>query len=168
MTNAAVSLRKATTDDLELIVGFTRQEAEEAEGLELDEARLHRGVGEALRDSTLATYFVIEEEASKGESKLVRERRAVGFVSLVREWSDWNGGFYWWIQAIFLVPDTRGRGVLGCVVDQVAAYVRAQGGLDLRLYTHRTNARAIRAYRKLGFEGERYKLMTRPLLGIGT
>ena len=149
-------LRPAVADDLDRLLSFTRQEAEEAGEGALDEQKLRRGVGSALQDPSLARYFLIEPTGGVRSSP-------IGFVSVTREWSDWNGGFYYWIQAVFITPSSRGKGILGQVVDALSDIARDEGALDLRLYAHATNARALRAYRKVGFEGERFRLLTRPL-----
>jgi len=57
------------------------------------------------------------------------------------------------LMTVYVTPDARGRGLLGELVEAVAAWA----GGPLSLEVHQDNARAITAYRRLGFvdTGER-------------
>jgi L-amino acid N-acyltransferase YncA len=146
-------LRKATTADLETIVGFTLDEAREAEELEKDVEGIRRGVSAGLKDPSAATYWVAE--SADGE--------IVASTSAVREWSNFNGAYYWWVQSLFIVPEHRGRGLVDLLLDTVAEAAHAAGAVDLRLYAHGANERALDAYRRCGFEETPYVIMRRPL-----
>jgi GNAT superfamily N-acetyltransferase len=93
------------------------------------------------------------------------EGRLAGAISVVREWSNFHGGHYWWIQSLFIVPEHRGRGLLEHLLDHVAEVAKENGALDLRLYAHKGNLRALQAYRRCGFEEAPYAIMTRRLAG---
>jgi ribosomal protein S18 acetylase RimI-like enzyme len=47
----------------------------------------------------------------------------------------------------------------------LAAVSRSEGALDLRLYVHSSNRRAIRAYIRLGFVEAPYSIMRLPSAG---
>jgi GNAT superfamily N-acetyltransferase len=81
----------------------------------------------------------------------------------VREWSNFRGGEYWWIQSVFIVPEHRGTGLIKLLIDHVASVAQAGGALDLRLYAHSSNERALHAYRRSGFTTAPYVLMTKRL-----
>ena len=146
-----VRVRKARIDDLATLVEFTSQEAEEAEGSTKDLARLERGVKAALEDDSIAMYWVLVDE----------DENPVGSISALKEWSDWNAGFYWWIQSMYIVPEQRGRGHMSKLLNAVEHEMQGQNGLELRLYVHQQNERAIRAYEKCGFKRSPYKIMVR-------
>lgn len=147
---ASYTLRDATARDIDRIVAFTVREALEAEGLEVDGAAVRRGVAGAFGDAPLATYWVAECDGS-----------VVANVSVVKEWSNFRGGHYWWIQSIFIVPEHRGTGLLELLIEHVVRVAQAAGALDLRLYVHSSNERALHAYRRCGFMDAPYLLMTR-------
>ena len=86
---------------------------------------------------------------------------AHGCTSVVREWSDWNAGFYWWIQSMYIVPERRGQGLMTGLLNAVQMEMESQKGLELRLYVHRKNDKAVRAYKKAGFEKSPYEIMVR-------
>ena len=133
-------VRDANVSDLDVIVGFIAEEAREAEGRTQDEETLRRGVGEALRDASLARYWLLVDE----------QDNACGCTSVITEWSDWNAGFYWWVQSMYIAPDYRGKGYLNTLVDCVTEAAQEAGCLDLRLYVHNDNRAAISGLRKSG------------------
>ena len=60
---------------------------------------------------------------------------------------------------MYIVPEKRGQGLMGKLLDAVVAEMERQGGLELRLYVHQDNKRAIRAYEKAGFKPSLYEIM---------
>jgi GNAT superfamily N-acetyltransferase len=144
-------IRGARPDDIATLVSFTRNEARDAEGRALDLASVTRGVSAAFDRSPRATYWIAE--TSSGEP--------VASTSVVTEWSNFHGGDYWWIQSLYIDPRHRGTGLLGQLLDHLAAEARAKGALELRLYAHTGNERALRAYRTHGFSEPPYVIMKR-------
>lgn len=55
------------------------------------------------------------------------------------------------VYAVYVAPDFRGSGVIGRLIDAVAAWSREAGRSTLELEVVTTNERARRAYLKLGF-----------------
>ena len=147
------SVRRAESTDLETIVAFTLEEAREAEGLDKDADVIRRGVSTGFEDPSIATYWVAE--SADGE--------IVASTSSVREWSNFNGGYYWWVQSMYIVPQHRGRGLVDLFLDTLAEEARAAGAVDLRLYAHGSNARALEAYRRCGFNETPYVILRRRL-----
>ena len=149
--SVAYTIRFAVAGDIDTLVAFTVQEAYEAERIVSDEAAVRRGVEGGFRNPPLATYWVAETS----------ENRVVASTSVVTEWSDFHGGYYWWIQSLFIVPEHRGGVLVQLLIDHLARAAAASGALDLRLYAHSSNERALRAYRRRGFSVARYVIMTR-------
>jgi GNAT superfamily N-acetyltransferase len=148
------TIRDAVTADIETLIAFTLQEAREAERrADKDVHGVTRGVRAAFDDPRAAAYWVAETS----------DRRIVASISVVTEWSNFHGGHYWWIQSVFVVPDLRGGGLVDALLDYVAKAAQAAGALDLRLYAHNMNHRALRAYQRCGFTVAPYIIMTRKL-----
>ena len=143
------SVRGATLEDLETLVSFTLAEAWEAEGIEGSAERVRDGVKTGLKDPAVAAYWVLEG----------RDEGIVGSISAVTEWSDWNAGYYWWIQSLFIEPQFRGRDLMTLLIDAVREQARREKALALRLYVHQDNERAIRAYQRQGFTEAPYQIM---------
>jgi ribosomal protein S18 acetylase RimI-like enzyme len=147
------SLRPATVSDLETIVAFTLEEAREAEGLEKDPRGVHRGVLAGLEDPSLATCWVAESSPEE----------VVASTSAVREWSNFNGGHHRWIQSLYIAPGHWGSDLVDLLLDRVAEEAQAAGAIDLRLYAHGENARALEAYRRCRFSKTPYVVMRQAL-----
>jgi len=145
-----LNVRKARLEDLSYLVEFTAEEAREAEGSVRIPDTLEKGIGAALADNTIATYWVLVDDNDI----------PVGSVSALKEWSDWNAGYYWWIQSMYLAPSQRGRGRMTLLLEAVKSEMKLQKGLELRLYVHKGNGAAVRAYEKANFEHSDYRIMT--------
>jgi GNAT superfamily N-acetyltransferase len=143
------TVRRATFADLDSLIHFAAEEAREAEGIEKTPATLRAGILAALENEQLALYWVLADEHDQ----------PVGVISATKEWSNWNAGFYWWVQSLYITPHYRGRGHLGLLFDAVREEAIRQGGLDLRLYVYEENERARAAYRKNGFAEMHYRIM---------
>ena len=115
-------IRKAHSTDLETLVAFTVEGARDAVGEERDVDAVRRGVHAGLEDPTVATYWVVEST----------DHQVVGSTSVVTEWSDWHGGYYWWVQSMFIVPEHRGGGLVDLLLDELADAARA-GGAPMRV-----------------------------------
>ena len=149
----AFDIRKATSADLEKLVSFATEEAREAEGVTKDINRVRQGIRTALEDESIAMYWVLEKE----------DTGIVGNVSVVKEWSDWNAGYYWWIQSMYILPEFRGKGLMERLVQALKDEARQEGALELRLYVHKNNAQAVTAYQRAGFFNSDYRIMTMSL-----
>jgi len=142
-------IRRAHLADLKTLVDFALSEAKEAEGINLNREQARKGIQAALEDESVAIYWVLR--GSRDE--------IAGNISVVKEWSNWNAGYYWWIQSLYIKPEHRGRGLLEALIQAVKESARQNKALDLRLYVHKKNARAIRAYQKSGFVDADYRVM---------
>jgi GNAT superfamily N-acetyltransferase len=145
-----VRVREAELKDLSYLVEFTAEEAREAEDCIKIPDTLEKGIKKALEDDSVAIYWVLVDGMDT----------PVGSVSALKEWSDWNAGYYWWIQSMYLTPNQRGKGRMALLLDAVKCKMEQQKGLELRLYVHEDNKAAIRAYEKAEFVHSQYKIMT--------
>jgi GNAT superfamily N-acetyltransferase len=149
----ALDIRRAKSADLESLVSFAVAEAKEAEGVKKDSERVRQGVTTALKNDSIAMYWVLEKNNTG----------IIGSVSIVKEWSDWNSGYYWWIQNMYILPEFRGKGLMEQLIQALKDAARNEGALELRLYVHKNNAQAISAYQKVGFFDADYRIMTMSL-----
>jgi glutathione S-transferase len=151
-------MRSAAARDIARLVDFVLAEAREAEDRPLDRAAVTQAVTAAIEHPALARYWVLTDRA--GEHLL-------GAIAATTEWSDWQNASYWWISFVYLVPEARGRGLLDALIREVEAAAQADGAPEVRLYVHPGNARAVRAYEKLGFSDIPYRFMRKPLARAG-
>lgn len=146
-------IRRAASADLGSLVSFAVAEAKEAEGVKKDSERVRQGITTALNDDSIAMYWVLEKNNTG----------VIGSVSIVKEWSDWNSGYYWWIQNMYILPEFRGKGFMERLIQVLKDAARNEHALELRLYVHKNNAQAISAYQKVGFFDSDYRIMTMSL-----
>lgn len=147
------TIREANRADIDTLVAFTLQEAREAEDAKKSVDAVTRGVESSIEDPRLATYWVAESS----------DGRVVASISVVTEWSNFHGGYYWWIQSLFIVPEHRGQGLVELLLENLVNAAGVAGAFDLRLYAHKSNQRALQAYRRCGFKAAPYVIMTKPL-----
>ena len=128
-------------NDIEAITGFQIAMALESEGTILDSERIHNGVTAVMEDDSKGTYIVAR---IKG--------RPVASLMITREWSDWNNGWYWWIQSVYVMPEHRGQGIFRAMYTTVIEMAKEQKIAHVRLYVDRHNTNAQKVYQKLGME----------------
>lgn len=148
-----VTVRDAELRDLDVLVRNCLGVARESEGLEPDGDTVRAAVRAALEDPHKARYIVAEADGV-----------VVGNLYLTFEWSDWTNGWYWWIQAVYVDPEWRGRGVYDRLHAAVHERARAAGDVrSVRLYVDADNERAVRTYERLGMKRTHYLLYDQPV-----
>ena len=141
-----IIVRLAGAGDADVLVAFNRAMALETEGKALREETASRGVAGLFANPSLGFYVVAE---AGGE--------VVGSLMITTEWSDWRNGSFWWVQSVYVRPDSRRQGVyrrLYRFVGDMAAEDPDVCGF--RLYVERENSTARQAYRALGMEETGY------------
>ena len=66
----------------------------------------------------------------------------------MRKWSDWNAGYYWQIQNMYLTQNQPGRGLMSILLYSVKTEMANQNGRELRLHENKNNKVAFIAYKK--------------------
>jgi ribosomal protein S18 acetylase RimI-like enzyme len=144
-------IRRAVAADAAIIVEYNRRIALETEGKTLDLTVLTAGVIAGLADEQKARYFVAEDEG-----------RVVGQLMLTLEWSDWRNGWVWWIQSVYVHPDSRRLGVFRALYDHVYQAASADPQVvGIRLYMEHENHVAQQTYLSLGMELSNYVVLER-------
>lgn len=141
-----ILIRTAAADDLEIIAANNAAMALETEGRALDAETIRSGVGRVLADSTRGVYYLAEVDG-----------KAAGQLLITREWTDWRDGWFWWIQSVYVSPDSRGAGVYKALHRHIEAAARAEPDVrGVRLYVERENVSAQRVYEHLGMKRTGY------------
>ena len=130
-----------TYNDIEAITGFQIAMALESEGTVLDAERVRKGVAAVMEDGSKGIYIIARIED-----------RPVASLMITREWSDWNNGWYWWIQSVYVMPEHRGQGIFRAMYTKVIEMANDQNIAQVRLYVDRHNTNAQKVYQKLGME----------------
>jgi ribosomal protein S18 acetylase RimI-like enzyme len=141
-----ILVRAALPDEGERIVAFNAAIAQETEGINLDPARLRRGVWSVLLDPNKGQYFVA-----------TRNGELCGQLMITYEWSDWRDGVIWWIQSVYVAPRHRRQGVLRALLGHVRRTAERRPDVcGLRVYVEHNNEIARAAYLKLGLTASIY------------
>jgi GNAT superfamily N-acetyltransferase len=150
------STRLASHEDLDILVSFTRAEAQSAEGRNLGDHVVRGAIELALgAPESKAQYIVVEGPEG-----------VVGHCSVFKEWSDWLAAPYLWIQSMYVDPPHRGKGAMGALLQAVDDHARSSGAPEVRIYVHRDNTRGERAWEREGFEPAPYKMRRRRVRSI--
>ena len=143
-----IRYREATPSDALVIVDFQVAMARETEELDLDRQVCARGVQAVFEEPSRGRYFVAEDDG-----------RVVASLMITYEWSDWRNGNVWWIQSVYVVPESRQQRVYAGLYSHVQEFVKADDSIrGIRLYVDRRNVRAQQVYTKLGMNGEHYQV----------
>jgi len=143
-----IQLKKANTSDIDLLVSFQYQLAEETENLVLDKNILKEGVINLLADDSKGTYWIAEIDGEK-----------IGCVMIQHEWSDWRNGTVFWIHSVYVKVEYRKKGVFRSMYSFFQEMVKNDDNLKgLRLYVDKTNQNAIKTYAAMGMTREHYDL----------
>ena len=143
-----VQIRTATEEDKEFIASFQMKMAQETEGLQLDEETVNEGVLHVLRNPEKGKYFVADDDG-----------RVVASLLITYEWSDWRNQLVLWIQSVYVLPGYRQKGVFKALYNHIKDWAsRDKNVAGIRLYVDKTNKTAMEVYRRLGMDGEHYRL----------
>ena len=149
---AMITVRDARPGDQLNIVESNLRLARETEQKDLDPVVLGRGVSGALADPERLRYWVAEV-AEPGTTQFV------GQAAITREWSDWRGGWIWWFQSVYVVPDFRSQGAFRLLYATIRDTAQATPDvIGLRLYVEAHNDRARRVYQSLGLGPSGYEV----------
>ena len=141
-------VRRATGDDVAMLVENNCAMAHETEGKALDREVVTRGVRHLLANPS-AGFYVVATEAGQ----------PVGSLMITTEWSDWRDGTFWWIQSVYVSPAARRRGVYRTLYEHVQALAAEEADVcGFRLYVERENGAARATYAALGMAETAYRL----------
>lgn len=140
-----IVITQGLKEDIEAIAQFQVDMAMESEGTQLNKGTVVKGVTTAINDENKGLYYVAKVEG-----------KAVGSLMLTREWSDWNNGWYWWIQSVYVAPEYRRQGVYRAMYQAVCEDAKLQSVAQVRLYVDKTNIRGQKVYASLGMQESHY------------
>jgi ribosomal protein S18 acetylase RimI-like enzyme len=142
-----ILVRAANLKDIDFIINANASMALEIEGLTLDLDLLEAGVRAVFENSSRGSYLVAELDGV-----------ICGCLLITIEWSDWRNNEIAWIQSLYVVESHRGKGAFKKMFVYLESLVEAGVYAGIRLYVDITNERGIEVYKKLGMDGEHYKM----------
>ncbi|MDO4462711.1 MAG: GNAT family N-acetyltransferase [Bacteroidia bacterium] len=140
-----ITIKIAESTDIEAITSFQVDMALESEETTLNMTQVRKGVQSIIEDESKGKYFIAYTNNSP-----------IGSLMLTKEWSDWNNGWYWWIQSVYVKPEYRRQGVFTALYSHVREVAKTSNVIQLRLYVDKTNLLAQQTYQKLGMHDSHY------------
>jgi GNAT superfamily N-acetyltransferase len=140
-----MKVRNAKIADTEILTRNNLLLASESEDMKLDPETVLKGVKSLLSDKQKGFYIVAEEKGI-----------VVGQLMITFEWSDWRNCMIWWLQSVYVEPNSRKKGIFKALLKEVKKRARAAKVRDLRLYVHTSNKKAMAAYKGTGFSQKPY------------
>ena len=116
-------IRPATPDDINKIIEFTTQEAQESEGTVIDLVAVECGVSSAFCENPRSKYWAMEDSSET----------VIANTSVVKEWSDVHGNDYRWIQSFYIALEYRGMGLADELIKHLTKEAKSEKALELRL-----------------------------------
>ncbi len=144
----ALVIRRAAPSDAALIAANNSAMALETEGKVLDAATALRGAAALIADERKGFYLLAERAAG-----------VAGQLMVTYEWSDWRNGTFWWIQSVYVSPESRRSGVFRALYRRLQEMAQDAGDVcGIRLYVETANAGAQSTYVALGMKRSHYEL----------
>lgn len=147
-----IRVYRGKTQDWQALVDFNLAMAQETENRVLSTEDVTAGVKRLLAEEQLGFYVIAEVKSGHSETSVI-----AGSLMVTAEWSDWNNGFYWWIQSVYVRPQFRRRGIYRRLYEFVKAEASDCGNVyGFRLYVEKENDGAQQTYRALGMDETYY------------
>lgn len=144
-----INIRKATKQDAQSIVDCQLKMAYETEKLVLDKDIVTKGVTNLLIDSPLGYYMLAEDG----------DKKTLGVMMVLFEWSDWRNGKVLWIHSLYVKPEFRKQGIFKSFYAHLKNIVEFSTEFKgIRLYVEKSNLNAQKAYYAVGMTNEHYEL----------
>jgi GNAT superfamily N-acetyltransferase len=116
--------------------------------------------GSTLRD---ATRILLGDER-RGAILVARDPEPIGVAVLAFTWTLEHGGPVGWLDELFVVPEHRGRGVGGLLLEQALGVARQAGCRAVELEVEAGHARAEHLYGRAGFASLSRRRWSKPLI----
>lgn len=146
MNDTNFRIRTASPGDAAALISFNQAMALETEGKQLEAKKITSGVEAVFADEKKGFYVVAESED-----------KIVGGLMVTYEWSDWRNKWFWWIQSVYILPETRGQKLYSRMYEFVKQQAAEAGNVcGFRLYVETENVHAQKVYEALGMASSHY------------
>lgn len=157
-----IKIRHAKDADVETIINFQIACAKETEDRDLFLPDIERAVSliitsmltGPLGPPILGEYIVVENQKNK----------IIACCLLQNQFSDWNNGYYMWIESCYVSPDYRGNGILQKMylhAEQLA--INTGKILEIRSSVDLTNELMKKAIKKIGYNQTNYQIFSKKI-----
>ena len=142
------SIRIATRDDASSIAEFNVIFAKANENRQLSLPVTAAGVRRVFDTFNNGLYIVAEQD-----------KTIIGVTMVTREWSDWNNGFFYCIQDIFVHVNDPDYTIHDALLDKVSLLATEHEDVcGIRLYVHKDDTATQEHYQEKGLEKTKYRI----------
>ncbi len=148
-TAPGVNIRQAEDGDLEIIVDMVAAITEETEDRLQDKELITKSTRHLL-DSPSRGFCLVADAGGE----------VVGIVVVTYMWSYFRNGTTWWLQAVYVRSDWRGRGVYSRLYDKVLQSARSSAdaiGIGLRVDPDNHVAKGVYSHLGMAETRSRYE-----------
>jgi len=139
------SIRKATLEDLEQLLGFEQQLIE-----------VERPMDPTIRDGKISYYDIAAFIKSNDTEVVVAEHQdkivASGYARIKDDRSYLKHKKQGYLGFMYVSQAHRGKGLNQRIIEVLISWCKQQGTEEIRLDVYQDNPQAIRAYEKAGFK----------------
>lgn len=145
---SSFSVRIATRDDASSIAEFNVIFAKKNENRQLSLPVTAAGVRRVFDTFNHGLYLVAE-----------RDNVIIAVTMVTREWSDWNNGFFYCIQDIFVLEEDADKVIHDALLNKVRALAKEHEDVcGIRLYVHKDDMETQEHYTKLNLVKTNYRI----------
>ena len=139
-----ITLRKATLNDLEILLQFEQGVIE-----------VERPFDVTLKDEKIYYYNIPVLISSSNVELLVAEQEGkivgCGYARIEQAGAKYKNDHYAYLGFMYVLSEFRRRGINALIMNGLKEWCKSQGVYELRLEVYSENEKAIKAYEKAGF-----------------
>jgi GNAT superfamily N-acetyltransferase len=142
-----LSVRIGQEKDIDTLVKHNIALAQETEQKRLSPPIVAQGVQTLLKNPQYGFYSVAEMDGD-----------VVGSCMVTYEWSDWRCSLFWWIQSVYVKPESRRQGIFRKLYEFLKEKAsHEQNVCGFRLYVLQSNNTGQYTYKGVGMKETPYK-----------
>jgi ribosomal protein S18 acetylase RimI-like enzyme len=142
-----LKIKQAKIQDALWIAQAQVNMARETEDFELNLDTVSRGVEHIFANPSIGGYY-----AAYMDDKII------ACLLTLLEWSDWRAKNVAWVHSLYVEPEYRNQGIFKSMHEYLVQEFQQAGFAGIRLYVDKTNTLAQKAYEKVGYNGQHYRL----------
>jgi GNAT superfamily N-acetyltransferase len=135
-----ITIERASLDDVEVLLELLHQQFNE-HGIGFSGKVLKNAISEMITNQNLG-FFLITREGGP----------ITGMAAISFAWVLEHGGKSAWLDELYVLPENRGSGIGGMLIEKAVEEATQEGCLAIDLEVDQEHHRVERLYARLGFE----------------
>lgn len=139
-------LKHATINDVDEIANLLVQMGQERGEFGVDENLFKETVCQSFAEGV--HWFLFEQNGKR-----------VGTCHIQSVFNYWRKDKRFYLGGFYLVPELRGTGLFKKLYQELEAWVKQHGGVQIYCHIHEDNDKSLNSFGRMGMQGCEYKLM---------